>query len=154
MGETFGNDGLDFYVSGNLTTPVVRIDANGRLGVGTLSPLYTLDVTGNAHVSGVFSGIGSGLTGITSSSLVAGSVTSTPTGQRPHAGWGPPTLGGDLNLPATTSAGTGVVDMGGSSFLHAYGANGLTDANTFVGDGAGNFASHRERGTPAAASNR
>jgi trimeric autotransporter adhesin len=44
-------------------------------------------------------------------------------------------LNGDLNLPATTSASSGVINIGGVPFLHGY-KSGST--NVFVG-GAGNF---------------
>jgi hypothetical protein len=44
---------------------------------------------------------------------------------------------GDLALRVTTSAIVGVIDMGGSSFIHACCPNSLQ--NTFVGPGAGNF---------------
>jgi hypothetical protein len=44
-------------------------------------------------------------------------------------------LTGDLNLPATTSASSGVINIGGVAFLHGY-KSGST--NVFVG-GAGNF---------------
>jgi len=47
---------------------------------------------------------------------------------------GTTTISGNLNLPATTSATTGVIEIGGTPFLQAYGA-----FNTFVGQGAGNF---------------
>ncbi len=172
VGETFGNDGLDFYVSGNMTTPKVRIDANGRVGIGNFAPLYTLDVTGIAHVTsaintdgtlsvtgnstlkgnvtvnGVISGNGSGLTGITASGLAANSVTSADivsgaVGSTQLASGltlgGTTTISGDLNLPVTTSASVGVLNLGGSPFLHAYGQNGLSSDNTFVGGGAGDF---------------
>ena len=48
-------------------------------------------------------------------------------------------MAGGVDLPVTTSATVGVLDVGGTAFLHAYGQNGLTDGNTFVGDSAGNF---------------
>jgi hypothetical protein len=41
---------------------------------------------------------------------------------------------GDISLPETTSASSGVINLGGSPFIHAYGSN-----NTFVGASAGNF---------------
>lgn len=44
-------------------------------------------------------------------------------------------LAGDLNLPATTSASSGVINIGGVPFLHGYKSG---SANVFVG-GAGNF---------------
>jgi len=44
------------------------------------------------------------------------------------------TLDGNLGLPSTTSSSVGVLTVGGSRFLHAFGP-----ANTFVGIIAGNF---------------
>ena len=44
---------------------------------------------------------------------------------------------GDLDLPATTSAGTGVINLGGVSFIHDCCPK--STQNTFVGNGAGNF---------------
>jgi hypothetical protein len=41
---------------------------------------------------------------------------------------------GDLNLPATSGSGVGVINLGGSSFLHSFGSD-----NTFVGRSASNF---------------
>ncbi len=52
VGGSFGNDGLDFYIGGNFTTPKVRIDAGGKVGIGTFTPASTLDVAGTANVSG------------------------------------------------------------------------------------------------------
>ncbi len=53
------------------------------------------------------------------------------------------TLGGQLNLPLTAASGgeptAGVITLGGDSFAHAYGVNGIASANTFVGIGSGNF---------------
>jgi hypothetical protein len=46
-------------------------------------------------------------------------------------------LSRDLLLPATTGAGVGVVNLGGSSFIHACCPN--STENTFVGTNAGNF---------------
>jgi hypothetical protein len=42
---------------------------------------------------------------------------------------------GNLNLPATTSSASGVINLGGYAWIHGYGGN----SNTFVGLGAGNF---------------
>jgi len=48
-------------------------------------------------------------------------------------------MAGGVNLPVTTSASNGLLEIGGTPFLHAYGSNGLFDGNTFVGSAAGNF---------------
>jgi hypothetical protein len=41
---------------------------------------------------------------------------------------------GNISLPETTSASAGVINLGGSPFIHAYGTG-----NTFLGTNAGNF---------------
>jgi len=50
---------------------------------------------------------------------------------------------GNLNLPNTTGAAAGVINLGGTPFLHAYGYDASAQAydNTFVGVQAGNFSS-------------
>jgi hypothetical protein len=50
--------------------------------------------------------------------------------------------GSALKLPPTTSAYSGVLDLGGAPFAHAFGV-----ANTFVGAGAGNFTMQGELNT-------
>jgi hypothetical protein len=45
-------------------------------------------------------------------------------------------VAGNLNLPTTTSATSGVITLGGNAFAHNFGTQ-----NTFVGSGAGNFTS-------------
>ena len=48
-------------------------------------------------------------------------------------------VGGNLNLPATTSTASGVITFGGVPFLHEYAGPGNAGFNTFVGREAGNF---------------
>jgi len=47
---------------------------------------------------------------------------------------------GNLILPGTSSALSGVITMGGSRFLHGYTPSGALEHNTFLGNNAGNFA--------------
>ena len=56
VGGTFGNDYLDFYTGGVLTAPKVRIDFNGRVGIGTAAPTQALHVIGNILASGTITG--------------------------------------------------------------------------------------------------
>lgn len=44
-----------------------------------------------------------------------------------------------INWPETTSLTSGTISFDGNQFLHAYGAGGLADNNTFLGNLAGNF---------------
>jgi len=81
----------------------------GKLGIGTKTPAATLEVNGTARFDGA--------------------VT--------FAGGGVETLTGDLSLPQTAGAGVGVIDLGGSPFIHACCPE--STQNTFVGTGAGNF---------------
>jgi len=74
VGGTYGNDYLDFYTGGLLTTPKMRINFGGSVGIGTTNPAATLEVNGTAKIDGVltassFSGSGSGLTGLTAANV-------------------------------------------------------------------------------------
>src|SRR2546423_4089309 len=44
-------------------------------------------------------------------------------------------INGNLALPATSSASAGIIMLGGTPFIHAFGLG----HNTFIGSGAGNF---------------
>jgi hypothetical protein len=50
VGGTFGNDYLDFYTGGLLTTPKMRIDYNGNVGIGITKPASPLQVAGNIQM--------------------------------------------------------------------------------------------------------
>ena len=56
VGGTFGNDYLDFYTGGLLTAPKMRIDFNGKVGIGTNAPSQALHVIGNILASGTITG--------------------------------------------------------------------------------------------------
>jgi hypothetical protein len=51
VGGTYGNDYLDFYTGGVLTTPKMRIANNGYVGIGTNSPNYPLQMASGAYCS-------------------------------------------------------------------------------------------------------
>ena len=48
-----GADTIRFYTNGNTNaTEKMRLDLSGNLGIGSSSPVYKLDVVGNAYISG------------------------------------------------------------------------------------------------------
>ncbi len=79
---------------------------------------------------------------ITATQLAAGSVGSSQLASNLTAS-GTLTVGSVLALPATASATSGLVTLGGSPFLHAYGGS----SNVFVGTSAGNFTMTGTRNT-------
>jgi hypothetical protein len=50
VGGTYGNDYLDFYTGGLLTSPKLRIDFNGSVGIGVTAPSAGLTIGTNAAV--------------------------------------------------------------------------------------------------------
>ena len=61
-----GDEGMRFYTNGS--NERMRIDTAGNVGIGTTSPSYTLDVSGNTYINGD-ANISGGLTGLTSLSM-------------------------------------------------------------------------------------
>ena len=126
-----GNIGLGYQAGLNLTTGSNNIDI-GNVGVAGESSIIRIgdgSTQTDTYLTGIVHGNGSGLTGITSTSFVSNLTLSGNT-----------TFSGDLNLSATNSSATvGVVNIGGTPFLQAYGHNGLGDENTFLGYTAGDF---------------
>ena len=96
----------------------------------------TFPGTGDGTITGVTAGTdltGGGTSGHVTLNL---DTTKIPTLAATNSFTGTQTiLSGDLNLPATTSASNGVINIGGVPFLHGYKSG---SANVFVG-GAGNF---------------
>lgn len=96
----------------------------------------TFPGTGVGTITGVTAGTdltGGGTTGHVTLNL---DTTKVPSLANANSFTGTQTiLAGDLNLPATTSASSGVINIGGVPFLHGYKSG---SANVFVG-GAGNF---------------
>jgi len=102
----------------------------------TFAPGQTFPGTGDGTITGVTAG--TDLTGGGTSGHVTLNVDTTKIPSLAGANSFTATqtiLNGDLNLPATTSASSGVLNIGGVPFLHGY-KSGST--NVFVG-GAGNF---------------
>ncbi len=92
--------------------------------------------TGTGTITGVTAGTaltGGGTTGIVTLNL---DLTKVPELAKANSFTGTQTItGGDLNLPATTSSAIGVINIGGTPFLHGFSKG---EGNVFVG-GAGNF---------------
>lgn len=144
------NIGLGDSAGINLVNGSNNIDI-GNQGVADESNIIRIgdgSTQTDTYLTGIVHGNGSGLTGITSSGLAAGSVTGTQivsgaVGSTQLASGltlaGATTFSGDLNLSATTSSSTGVLNVGGAAFIHDYGAGGLSAGNTFIGSGSGNF---------------
>ena len=100
----------------------LRIMADGRVGIGTTAPEQLLTV--NGVVQSTFGGFKfpDGTAMLTAVRLSANTFTATQT-----------INSGNLALPSTSGAASGVLTLGGAPFLHAFGAA----TNTFVGGLAG-----------------
>jgi hypothetical protein len=92
---------------------------DGTHGFQKLAPDQRIAAVGYAMVAGSVASGGVSSTQLAANLSFTGNVTLS---------------NGDLLLPPTTDGTAGVIDLGGTSFLHAFGTQ-----NTFVGSGAGNF---------------
>ncbi|HEY3382836.1 MAG TPA: tail fiber domain-containing protein [Vicinamibacterales bacterium] len=100
----------------------LRVEPGGNIGIGTSTPAQKLTVNGAVwSMAGGFR-FPDGTTQTTALSRDANTFTATQT-----------ISSGNLELPATGGATTGVLKIGGQSFLHAYG----DPTNTFAGGQAG-----------------
>jgi len=134
---------------------------SGTVGSTQLNGTYS-NALNLSNTSNVYAGNGSGLQNLQPGNLAAGQANidisgsasfaagagdagnaESLGGQSPgfYANTGSNTYSGDqtitsgnLNLDQTSGGGAGVINLGGSPFIHAYGTS-----NTFVGTGAGNF---------------
>ena len=130
-------------VTANTANAIVRRDGSGNFVAGTI----TANLNGNATTATTattaasFTGSLAGqVTGTQSATVVSNAVSANTANaivRRDATGnfaAGTITLGGNLELPNTTSGGSaGVVTFGGTRFLHNFGTS-----NTFVGASAGN----------------
>jgi len=119
--------------SGGATDTGFSFNANGTIH---FAAGQTFPGTGVGTITGVTAGTdltGGGTSGHVTLNLDTSKI---PTLATANSFTGTQTiLSGDLNLPATTSASSGVINIGGVPFLHGYKSS---SANVFVG-GAGNF---------------
>jgi hypothetical protein len=104
----------------------IRVTPDGRIGIGTSTPAHALSVSGTIESTAGGFRFPDGTTQATALSLAANTFTATQT-----------IAGGNLGLAATTGADSGVLTLGGISFLHGYGAT--YSPNTFLGPRAGSF---------------
>jgi hypothetical protein len=123
--------------SANTPSAIVRRDASGNFSAGTI----TANLNGNATSATAFSGSLAGEVTGTQAATVVSNAVATNTANRivrrdgsGNFAAGTITLGGNLALPDTASASTGMITLGGSRFLHNFGTG-----NTFVGASAGNI---------------
>ena len=109
--------------TGTQTAPAFIGDGSGLTNLPIPSGVATLGANtfADTQTAPAFVGSGAGLTGV--ARLQANTFGATQTIST-----------GNLDLPNSTSAGTGVITLGGSPFVHRFGAN-----NTFLGTLAGNF---------------
>jgi hypothetical protein len=157
-GRAYATSGATTGILATINSPsgtglVINNVAGGKLFSGQNNGVEKInfDASGNVTTSGTFTGNGSGLTNVAAltaatatNSLALGGVapsgyatTSTNTFTATQTvGSGDVSLtAGDLDLPATNSAGTaGVITLNGAPFSHAFGSQ-----NTFLGGYAGNF---------------
>ena len=137
----------------NTASTLVKRDASGNFSAGTI----TAALSGNAATattatsfSGPLAGEVTGAQGATVVSNAVATNTANAIVRRDGTGnfsAGTATLGGNLALPLTASASAGVITVGGSAFIHSYGAG-----NLFLGAGAGNFTMTGNNNTAAGSS--
>jgi hypothetical protein len=66
-----------FFTGINGSPSWMVLTSNGSLGIGTTTPAYTLDVSGDIHTTGVFRGNGSALTNLPITSFTSQTLTAT-----------------------------------------------------------------------------
>ena len=121
--------------TGTQTAPAFVGDGSGLTNVPVPSGVATLGANtfAGTQTAPAFVGSGAGLTGV--ARLQANTFGATQT-----------ISSGNLDLPNSTSAATGVITLGGVPFLHRFGAN-----NVFLGTFAGNFTMTGGQNTAAGA---
>jgi hypothetical protein len=148
--------GTDLTGGGTSGTVTLNVDTTKVPTLGASSNVFTGSITASA-----FAGNGANVTNVNAAELggllpaafqPAGSYAVT-TGANSFAGTQTVASGdvavssGNLDLPQTTAATTGVVTLGGIAFLHA--CCSASQYNTFVGLSAGNFTTSSYGGNTA-----
>ncbi|MGO9274849.1 MAG: tail fiber domain-containing protein [Terriglobia bacterium] len=149
-GQTFPGTGTITGVTAGAGLSGGGTTGNISLAVQTCPSGQFLQSTGSGWVCAAVGGGGGSITGLTagtdltgggSSGVVILNLDTTKVPQLATANTFTATQtisGGNLNLPATTGAMAGVINLGGTPFIHECCPN--SAENTFVGTGAGNFA--------------
>ena len=104
---------------------VTSVTASSPLSTGGTASAPVVNLTGTVAIANGGTGAvtaAAALTNLGAASLAANTFTATQT------------ISGNVALPNTTSASSGVIMLGGNRFLHNFGT-----LNTFVGQNAGNF---------------
>jgi hypothetical protein len=141
-GQVNGTERFNVDGSGNLATlgtlsgtQLISTVASGTPPLSVISntvvPNLNADLLDGAHASAFAPAVHGHLVAEISGAATTGANTFTGT-QNISSG-DLSVTSGDISLPETTSASAGVINLGGSAFIHAYGGN------TFVGTNAGNF---------------
>lgn len=125
---------------GQITGAISGGQITGAISTATLPPANlsgTVTVakggTGQSSLASNAVLIGQGTSAVATAAGVTGQVLASQTGSAPFF-TGSPSLSGNLVLAPTSTASTGNIMRGGSSFIHSFG-----NSNAFLGENAGNF---------------
>lgn len=128
-------DFIPIWTNSTTLSSSTLFEKSGKVGIGTTTPAATLEVKGTAKFDQAVT-FASGQTFPGTAMLGSNTFTGTQT----VTSGGVSISNGNLNLPGTTGSTAGVINLGGTAFIHqcCY-ASGTGYTNTFVGLSAGNF---------------
>jgi hypothetical protein len=126
-------DFIPIWINSTTLSSSTLFEKAGKVGFGTQTPGATLEVNGTAKFDQAVT-FASSQTFPGTASLGANTFTGTQTISSGDLS----ITNGNLDLAQTTGSGIGVVNLGGSAFIHACCPS--STQNTFVGTNAGNFA--------------